>query len=69
MEAFSPERLREARLALGLTQAAFAAKIGVGERTLRRIEAGAVRPDSRDISAIAEATGKPIEWFFRRREF
>lgn len=64
-----PHRIYEARLAAGMTQADLAYHLrqhGVPatDRNIRRWETGANEPRASVIPAIAEATGKPIAWFF-----
>ncbi|HEY7252166.1 MAG TPA: helix-turn-helix transcriptional regulator [Methylomirabilota bacterium] len=58
-------RIRKARVESGLSREHLAARLDVSYKTVVRYETGR----SRNISAarlirIAEATGKPIAWFF-----
>ena len=64
MEGFSGDRVREARLALGMSQKAFANAMRIGERTLRRIETGEATFDGNEFPRLSELTGKPMRWFF-----
>ena len=68
MEDFSGDRVREARLTLGMSQKAFANAMRVGERTLQRIEAGEAVFDGWQITRLSELTGKPQSWFFAQPE-
>src|SRR3990172_9066271 len=56
------ERIREARRELGLTQAAFAERIGAPMGLLDRFEHGTADV-ARYLDAIADATGKTVDWF------
>ena len=52
------ERLRRLRAAAGLTQEQLAARAGVGVRTVRQLELGAVRrPQAASVQRLAEALG------------
>lgn len=64
MEDFSAERLRAARIDLGLTQLNFADKLGISLRTLRYFESGHRQPRSDNLKRICEVTGKPLDFFF-----
>ena len=64
MEDFSAERLRTARIDLGLTQLNFADKVGISLRALRYYEEGRRQPRSNDLKRICEVTGKPLDFFF-----
>ena len=52
-----PKRLRAAREAAGLTQAAASAALACSLRTVSRWETGATKPDDRDLRAIAAVYG------------
>ena len=59
-----PERLRRARAALGLTQAAVAERLGVGLLSVKRWESGRATPNKVFVTArlqalLAEADSKP----------
>src|ERR687891_212782 len=56
------ERIREARRELGMTQAAFAERIGAPMGLLDRFEHGTADA-ARYLDAIADATGKTVDWF------
>jgi transcriptional regulator with XRE-family HTH domain len=62
-----PSRVRAARHLAGFKNPrALAARIdqrGLGEKTLYLIEQGHGDPQIRDLEAIAEACGVPLEWF------
>lgn len=59
-------RVKEARRESGLSQKAFAAKLGVAREVLARWETGVTkRPD---VELLASVTGKPIDWFWREQE-
>jgi transcriptional regulator with XRE-family HTH domain len=51
-------RIRDARLAAGLSQAALAARIGTSRRHVIRLEHGEHRPSPPMLRRIAEATGR-----------
>lgn len=59
------DRLRKAREHAGLTQAAFAEKVGVSTVTYSRYESGARNVPEEVVERAAEATGVPIEWFYQ----
>lgn len=56
-------RIREARFAAGLTQAALARAAGVSERNIVRWENDHHAPRFEHVAAIAEATGKDVDFF------
>jgi transcriptional regulator with XRE-family HTH domain len=56
------ERIREARLLTGLSQARFAAEIGANERTYCRAERGIRPPKLALLSAIAKRSGVSMDW-------
>jgi transcriptional regulator with XRE-family HTH domain len=56
-------RIRTARLAAGLTQAQLARSIGSGERNIVRWENDRNAPRTAFLARIADATGKPLEYF------
>ncbi|HEY1276484.1 MAG TPA: helix-turn-helix domain-containing protein [Thermoleophilaceae bacterium] len=57
-------RVREARLAAGLSQGALAAAAGVSRQAVGAIEAGRHRPSVDAALAIARAVGRPVEELF-----
>lgn len=59
----SGSRIREARLAVGLTQATLARAVNTGERNIVRWENDQNVPRLKHLSAIAQATGKDISFF------
>lgn len=59
---FSPERLREAREGISITQIAAAAE--VTETTVRNWEAGRGEPDATPLGRIAQLTGKALDFFY-----
>lgn len=59
----SGNRIRQARLEAGLTQASLARAVNTGERNIVRWENDQNVPRLKHISAIAEATGKDIAFF------
>jgi transcriptional regulator with XRE-family HTH domain len=59
----SGSRIREARLAAGMSQADLAYAIHKGERNIRRWESEVNTPSLSSIAAIAEATGRDLSYF------
>lgn len=59
------DRLRKAREHAGLTQAAFAEKVGVSTVTYSRYESGARNVPDEVVERAAEATGVPLDWFYQ----
>lgn len=57
-------RLREARLAAGLTQAEFCRRAGIPGGTYRPIEAGHKVPGRRTMFKIARALGRTVDELF-----
>src|SRR4051794_26915602 len=60
----SPTRLREARLAAGLSQAALAGAAGISRQAVGAIEAGLHRPGVDAALALAPAVGRSVEALF-----
>ena len=58
-----PLRLRDARRAAGLTQAAAAARAGLSLSSVRRYERGAATPPGAALNTLALTYGKPALWF------
>jgi len=61
-------RLREARAAAGLSQAALAAAVGVTRQTIGMIEAGRFNPSLALCVAICRALGKTLNDLFWEEE-
>ena len=55
-------RLREARKEAGLSQEAAAARLGVRQKYISKIETGERRIDPVELAELAELYGKSIEW-------
>lgn len=60
---FSGSKIREARHAAGMTQAALASAAGTRERNIIRWENDQHAPRFEYVAAIAKATGKDISFF------
>jgi transcriptional regulator with XRE-family HTH domain len=65
---FSGARIRQARHAAGMTQAALAVAAGTRERNIIRWENDQHSPRFEHVAAIAKATGKDIEFFVAEAE-
>jgi DNA-binding XRE family transcriptional regulator len=61
-------RVREARIAAGLSQAALAGAAGVSRQAVGAIEAGLHRPSVDAALAVAAAVGRPVEELFGAAE-
>ena len=57
--------LREARTALGLTQADLAERVGVSRKTINTVENGIFVPSTVLALQLAKALGRPVETLFR----
>ena len=57
--------LRDAREALGLTQAALAERVGVSRKTVNTVENGVFVPSTLLALKLATALGRPVEALFR----
>jgi putative transcriptional regulator len=57
-------RLREARAARGLTQAALAEAVGVSRKTVNTVENGVFVPSALLALKIARTLGEPVEALF-----
>jgi transcriptional regulator with XRE-family HTH domain len=64
----NPKRIKDARLAKNMTQDALARAIETGVSNVARWEAGKHSPRVEFVAAIAEATDKPMEFFFGSEE-
>ena len=60
-----PYKLRLARKAAGLSQAALAEKIGISKQALSKYERGATPPDSTRLLQFAEALERDVAFFYR----
>jgi putative transcriptional regulator len=58
-------RLREVRVAMALTQAELAARVGVSRKTINTVENGVFTPSTTLALKLARALGKPVEDLFR----
>ena len=56
-------RIAEARSDCGMTQADLAGSVGLGDYRVR-VEAGERKVSATELVALAEALGRPIDWFF-----
>lgn len=56
-------RIAEAREASGLTQAALAESLGIDRTSVGRLEAGSRKVSAGELAEIAQALGRPIDWF------
>lgn len=66
-EGVDPRRVEQARVRAGLNQKELAELVGCSPRTIQYWEAtnGTTRrPHSRYVRLLAQATGKPIAWFY-----
>jgi Zn-dependent peptidase ImmA (M78 family)/DNA-binding XRE family transcriptional regulator len=61
-------RIRQARLAAGLTLDALGEKIGVTHTAIQKYEKGAMTPPSSQLLKLARACGIRVEYFFRTHE-
>ena len=59
-----PIRLKEARLAKGLTQEQVADMAGLSRSSIARYEGGSGRPLDVSLNMLASLYGKPVEWFY-----
>ncbi len=62
------ERIRQARLAAGLTLEALGAELGVTHTAIQKYEKGAMTPPSSQLLKLAQACGVRVEYFFRTQE-
>jgi DNA-binding transcriptional regulator YiaG len=58
------ERIRIARLALGLSRPEFARFTGVGLRSFEYWDVHEREPAAKSVRKIAAATGRPVGWFY-----
>lgn len=59
------DRIRKAREHAGLKQEELAQKMETTRQTLGRWENGSHTPTDKNLQALAEATGVPLEWFYQ----
>jgi len=64
MTTFSPDRLREARLAAGMTPEALAVALGMSSFSTREWERGRVTPRTAIVGRLADALGCPVADLF-----
>lgn len=57
-------RIKEARIAAGLTQVELGERIGVTYQQAHKYERGMNRVTAAVLEAIAKATGRPVVWFY-----
>jgi transcriptional regulator with XRE-family HTH domain/Zn-dependent peptidase ImmA (M78 family) len=60
------ERVRESRIALGLTQAELAERIGLERSMIAKVEAGGRQLDALELFRLADVLGLPLGHFLRR---
>jgi len=53
-------QIRRARESLGLSQAELGRRSGLGQRTVRRVEAGQGSPEGRTVAALRRVLGLPV---------
>jgi len=58
------QRLREARLAAGLSQEKAAAALGVYQKYISKVEIGERRIDPIELQEFADLYGKPLQFFY-----
>lgn len=59
------EKIKHARIEIGLTQEALADAVGVEPPTISRWESGQIEPRPATLVKIAKAVEKPVSWFTR----
>jgi len=58
-------RVRAAREAAGMSQEQLADVVGVTRNTVYNLESESTKPKADTLWRIAQATGKPLDWFFQ----
>lgn len=58
-------RIKAARDAAGMSQEQLADLIGVTRNTIYNLESESTKPKADTLYRIAQATGKPLDWFFQ----
>lgn len=61
---FAPDKIKQARLQAGLTQAQLARRAETTEKNIARWENGHNQPRAQHVAAIAAATGHTTDYFF-----
>lgn len=61
-------RIRQARLAAGLTLHALGAQVGLTHTAIQKYEKGILTPPSSQLLKLAQACGRRVEYFFRTHE-
>ena len=61
-------RIRQARRAVPLSQSELAERLGAHPTSVSDWERGVNRPRIETLAAIAEETGKTLDWFVERRD-
>jgi transcriptional regulator with XRE-family HTH domain len=57
-------RIREARIAMGISQTDLADRLGQGERTIQAWERNERTPRLAALTDLAEASGRTVAWFY-----
>lgn len=64
MQSGFAERIREARLSAGLTQAGLASAAGYSLEAVKTWEAGTRHPRQRNLEVLANVLGHDVAWFY-----
>jgi transcriptional regulator with XRE-family HTH domain len=62
------QQVREARLRAGLTQRRLAARVGLSQPGVARIESGITRPTLPQVQGLVEACGLELRWWLVPRD-
>jgi transcriptional regulator with XRE-family HTH domain len=57
------QRVADARIESGLTQADLATAVGLDRTAIAKVEAGARKISAVELARLAEVLGRPLEWF------
>jgi transcriptional regulator with XRE-family HTH domain len=57
------QRVADARIEAGLTQADLATAVGLDRTAVAKVEAGARKVSAVELARLAEVLGRPLEWF------
>lgn len=68
VDVYVGRRLRQRRVAMGLTQAELAGKVGVRFQQIQKYETGANRISASRLWDVAEVLQAPVSYFFRGME-